>query len=260
VWRESGKIPPYSAHFYTSRFDRGAQREGCRNSAAPQPNRARKIKLLNEFGPGTVYIDEAVTLRELTLEMADFRLDAENAGQSAELVRRARTGDVAAFEEIMRLHEKQVMSTALRMVGNLEDAQDIAQETFLRLYRNLRKLTDLRQTRVWLYRVTVNLCNDLLRKSGNRKTESLAENELSSEASDPESAVLESERGRLVEMALAALPAKERAAVVLRDIEGLSTREVAGILGSSEATVRSQISVARAKIKKFTDRHMRKRT
>jgi RNA polymerase sigma-70 factor (ECF subfamily) len=67
------------------------------------------------------------------------------------------------------------------------------------------------------------------------------------------------ERGRLVEMALRTLPEKERAAVVLRDMQGLSTREVAEILGSSEVTVRSQISVARGKLKKFTDRYLRKR-
>jgi RNA polymerase sigma-70 factor (ECF subfamily) len=60
-------------------------------------------------------------------------------------------------------------------------------------------------------------------------------------------------------MALKTLPEKERAAVVLRDMQGLSTREVAGILGSSEVTVRSQISVARGKLKKFTDRYLRKR-
>jgi RNA polymerase sigma-70 factor (ECF subfamily) len=59
-------------------------------------------------------------------------------------------------------------------------------------------------------------------------------------------------------MALKTLPEKERAAVVLRDMQGLSTREVAGILGSSEVTVRSQISVARGKLKKFTDRYLRK--
>ena len=81
-----------------------------------------------------------------------------------------------------------------------------------------------------------------------------------SAARDPELSLLHVERGRLLEMALATLPQKERAAIVLRDVEGLSTREVAGVLGSSEGTVRSQICLARAKLKKFTDRYLRKQS
>jgi RNA polymerase sigma-70 factor (ECF subfamily) len=199
-----------------------------------------------------------VDARELTLAMADFRLEAENAGQTSGLVERARSGDLEAFDQIMRLHERQVLSTALRLLGNLEDAQDVAQEAFLRLYRSLHKLPDLLEVRSWLYRVTVNLCNDQFRKRGRRGMELLDGPDLVSPARDPELSLLDLERSRLVEMALARLPEKERAAVVLRDVEGLSTREVAKILGSSEVTVRSQISVARGKIKKFTDRYLRK--
>ena len=94
--------------------------------------------------PRQLYLT-TVDSRELTLEMCDFRLQAES-GQPADLVARARAGDLDAFDQIMRLHEKQVLSTALRLVGNLADAQDIAQETFLRLYRNLHKLPDALET------------------------------------------------------------------------------------------------------------------
>jgi RNA polymerase sigma-70 factor, ECF subfamily len=189
--------------------------------------------------------------------MCDFRLQAES-GQPADLVARARAGDLEAFDQIMRLHEKPVLSTALRLVGNLADAQDIAQEAFLRLYRNLHKLPDHLEARKWLYRVTVNLCNDHFRK--NTRAEPLSGTDPVSLARDPELSVLALERGRVLEMALATLPRKERAAIVLRDVEGLSTREVAGILGSSEGTVRSQICLARAKLKKFTDRYLRKQS
>jgi RNA polymerase sigma-70 factor, ECF subfamily len=192
--------------------------------------------------------------------MAEFRLDAESAGDSAGLVERARSGDLEAFDRIMRLHEEQVLSTALRLLGNLEDAQDVAQETFLRLYRNLGKFPgDLAEIRAWLYRVTVNLCNDAHRRRRRNRVEPLGGPDPASALPDPELSVLDLERSRLVEMALATLPDKERAAVVLRDLNGLSTREVAEILGSSEVTVRSQISVARGKLKKFTDRYLRKR-
>ncbi len=191
--------------------------------------------------------------------MADFRLTADDAGQPTGLIARAKLGDLDAFDQIMRLHQKQVLMTGLRLLGNMEDAQDAAQETFLRLYKSLNRLPDVLEMKSWLYRVTVNVCNDVHRQRGRRKTEPLTGPEPVSSHPDPEKAWSEVERGRLVEMALQTLPEKERAAVVLRDVQGLTTREVAEILGSSEVTVRSQISVARGKLKKFTDRYLRKR-
>jgi RNA polymerase sigma-70 factor (ECF subfamily) len=186
--------------------------------------------------------------------MTDLRPMAEPAG----LVEHARAGDLEAFEQLMRLHEKQVLGTALRLMGNLEDAQDAAQETFLRLYKNLSKLPDIQEIKSWLYRVTVNICNDAHRSRKRRGWEPLVGPDPVSTMPNPEAAWNETERGKLVEMALATLPEKERAAVVLRDVEGLSTREVADLLGSAEGTVRSQICVARGKLKKFTDRYLRK--
>jgi RNA polymerase sigma-70 factor, ECF subfamily len=190
--------------------------------------------------------------------MADFRLKAEDAGQSAGLLEGAKTGDLDAFDQLMRANEKQVLGTALRLLGNLEDAQDAAQEVFLRLYKSLSRLPDIQEIRPWLYRVTVNLCNDMHRSRRRRGWEPMTGPEPASIEPDPELAWAHQERSHLVEMALKTLPEKERAAVVLRDMQGLSTREVAGILGSSEVTVRSQISVARGKLKKFTDRYLRK--
>ena len=191
--------------------------------------------------------------------MADFRLKAEDAGQSAGLLERAKSGDLDAFDQLMRANEKQVLGTALRLLGSLEDAQDAAQETFLRLYKSLNRLPDVQEIRSWLYRVTVNVCNDMHRARRRRAWEPLSGPEPASSQPDPELAWAYQERGKLVERALETLPEKERAAVVLRDMQGLSTREVAAILGSSEVTVRSQISVARGKLKKFTDRYLRKR-
>ncbi len=192
--------------------------------------------------------------------MADFRLNAEVAGQSAGLLERFKvTGDLEAFDQLMRAHEKQVLGTALRLLGNLEDAQDAAQEVFLRLYKSLNRLPDIQEIKPWLYRVTVNVCNDMHRARRRRAWEPLSGPDPVSLQPDPELAWAHQERGRLVEIALKTLPEKERAAVVLRDLQGLSTREVAEILGSSEVTVRSQISVARGKLKKFTDRYLRKR-
>jgi RNA polymerase sigma-70 factor (ECF subfamily) len=192
--------------------------------------------------------------------MADFRLKADDAGQSAGLLERARAGDLEAFDEVMRMHEKQVLGTALRLLGNLDDAQDAAQETFLRLYKNLNRLhPDMHEIKSWLYRVTVNICNDMHRQRRGRRSEPLSGPEPVSNQPDPELTWIGQELSRLLDMALKTLPEKERAALILRDMQGLSTREVAGILGTSEVTVRSQICVARGKLKKFTDRYLRKR-
>jgi RNA polymerase sigma-70 factor (ECF subfamily) len=161
--------------------------------------------------------------------------------------------DLAAFDQLMRQHERLVLATALRLLGNLEDAQDASQEVFLKLYRNLGKLEDTDNIPAWLYRVTVNACHDVGRKR--KPTASVEEAEAVAAADPPDDA----DRRRALMLSLRRLSEKERAAVVLRDLEGLSTEEVARALGSSEATVRSQISQARVKMREFLERYFRRR-
>ena len=138
--------------------------------------------------------------------------------------------------------------TALRLLGHVEDAQDAAQEVFLRLHKYLQRFDDERAFSPWLYRMTVNVCRSIAARRGRDEGISLDSAGLQVEASPD----LEEER-RILRLALRRLPEKERAALVLRDIEGLPTAEVARALGSSEATVRSQVSSARLKIKRFVD-------
>jgi len=150
----------------------------------------------------------------------------------------------------MAEHERLVVSTAYRLLGRMEDAQDAAQEVFLRLLKNMERIEG--DPKPWLYRVTVNICNDHYR----RRSFSAPPNEQRLlEAADPaptaERMIAMDDRKRLLMEGLQTLPERERAAVVLRDIEGLSTRQVAEILGVEEATVRSQISVARVKLAKY---------
>jgi RNA polymerase sigma-70 factor (ECF subfamily) len=171
--------------------------------------------------------------------------------EAAKLLRLARSGEVAAFEALLRMHEVQVARTALRLLGNRQDAQDAAQEVFLRLHRNLRQIDETGNLSGWLYRVTVNICRDIQRKR--RNVGPLDDTRLAVQSSTEGDLCREEQRSLVVE-ALSGLPEKERAAVTLRDLEGLSTGEVARILGSSEATVRSQISAARLKIRKILRR------
>jgi len=170
---------------------------------------------------------------------------------------RQRSDDRAVFERIMSECERRVLRVALRLLDNPQDAQDAAQEVFLRLYKNLGRLDHALGHEAWLFRVTVNVCRDIAR----RRWPSVALEQLPERALQPD-AYHEAARAEQLDMlrrGLSFLGQKERAALVLRDVEGLSTREVAALLGTSETTVRTQISTARLKLRDFTSRLSRRR-
>ena len=152
---------------------------------------------------------------------------------------------VDPFDHVIREREAQVLRTAYRILGNWADAEDAAQEVFVRLHRHGLGFPNDAALGRWIYRVTVNLCLDKLRAV--RPQQELFEmpcQELSVEAM----VIREQEKQSLMG-ALATLPSRERAAVVLREIEGLSTAEVAAILGSVEGTVRSQVAKALTRLR-----------
>ena len=173
--------------------------------------------------------------------------------------RREKTGDMAAFERIMSQCERRVLRVALRLLHNPQDAQDAAQEAFLRLYKHFGDLDEERGYEAWLFRVTVNVSRDIARA----RRRSVALHDVPDQPSPQSDAYHDAARAQqraIVRKGLSCLGEKERAALVLRDVEGLSTREVAGILGSTENTVRSQISTARLKLRDFTGRLLRRRS
>lgn len=174
------------------------------------------------------------------------------------LLEQAKAGDLAAFEQLVIEHERLVYVTALRLLGRPEDAQDAAQEVFLRLYKHLRNFDEVRRFRPWLYRITVNVCRDMQRHRLRGQELSLDEAaEIPSGGLPPGTPIFEAERRRILAAALARLSERERAALVLRDLEGLTSKEVAKILGSREGTVRVQIASARLKMRKFAERLLR---
>jgi len=181
------------------------------------------------------------------------RPDGE-AERTAKIIARAITGDRAAFEEIVRLHERRVLTLAYRLLGNGEDAQDAAQDVFLRAFKYLRRFDASKPLEPWLVRVTVNVCRRLGRKRQRIAAVQDPPVEREDPAGNPHTQLRTEEQKTVLYRALAELGEKERAAVVLRDIEGFSTAEVARLLGSAEATVRSQISVARLKMRKAIER------
>src|SRR5437879_3429844 len=119
----------------------------------------------------------------------------------------------------MRQHERLVLGTAMRLTGSIEDARDVSQDVFLKLYRNLGKVDAEGAISSWLYRVTVNACHDLRRR---KRPETPVEDapDLRDRAADPHQALSEAERRDALRLSLRMLPEKERAALVLRDLEG----------------------------------------
>jgi RNA polymerase sigma-70 factor (ECF subfamily) len=178
----------------------------------------------------------------------------------ASLVRRTLSGDPAAFECVILRYERRVGSLAMKLLGTMEDAQDAAQEVFLRAYKYLHRLDLQKPIEPWLMRMTVNVCKNVARKR-QRRLNTFSEVETPdvpapSKSCDPYAGIVEEQERQMLWKALNSLPEKERIAITLRDIEGFSTSEVAAILESSESTVRSQVSRARVRMKDAIDQMM----
>lgn len=180
----------------------------------------------------------------------------EHADPFAEIVRAARAGEAGAFEEIMMLTERRVAQIAWSVLGDADQVKDAVQETFLRLYRHLHRYDPSKNFYGWLTRITTNVCRDLLRRRGRLGIfEPLAEGSPAPSGEvAADVALIRRDELALLRRAIDTLPPKERLAVLLRDLEGMRTDEVAEALGSSVSTVRVQISRARVKLRVFIER------
>jgi len=184
----------------------------------------------------------------------------------ARLIERAAAGDMVAFEEIMKHSEKRVMQMTWRMLGNEADARDAAQEVFLRVYKYLGRFKQDQPFFAWVYQITLNVCRDIARKRQQYNTQFIsldngneAASVISDTQADAEETLIRVQERELMLRAIATLPERERAAILLRDLEGFSTDEVAHIMRSTATTVRSQISSARQKIRVYCGRYLKKR-
>ena len=204
-----------------------------------------------------VAVEERLPVNALTRQQTSLAL----------LIESALAGDVAAFEQIMIHSEKKVMRLTWRMLGNEADARDATQEVFLRVYKYLGRFNQDQDFFAWLYQITLNVCRSMSKKRQqyNAQFTSIDEGsnkdgfEMLDQRADTEEALIRAQRRELILRAMATLPHKERAAILLRDLEGFETDEVARILSSSSTTVRSQISSARKKIKSYCERYLKQR-
>jgi RNA polymerase sigma-70 factor (ECF subfamily) len=168
------------------------------------------------------------------------------------LVLRTRQGDPAAFEALIRQHQRMIYSLTYRMTGSAADAEDLTQETFLRAWRQIGSYRAACKFSTWLYRIAINACLNWRERETLRVEVQAgwAETNGAPELAG-ESALARNETGRNVHAALLKLPAKQRAAVMLTLYDGLSHAEAAEVLGCSETTVSWRMFAARRKLQRW---------
>src|SRR5271154_7326076 len=170
-----------------------------------------------------------------------------------ELVGAAQAGDLAAFEELADVHADHLYSVVLRRVGDHDDAEDVMQETLLRAWRGIGRFRAAASFFTWLYRIAVNESTRALERRPRRAaTVGIDEEPVQVAAPAHHEPVIRAEHralGEALKLAIANLGSPYRTALVLRDLDGLSTREAAKINGVSEAAFKSRLHAARLKVR-----------
>ncbi len=165
-----------------------------------------------------------------------------------QLVERSRAGEVAAFEELVKRHQGRAYAIAYRLLGNREDAQEVAQEAFARAYFRLAEFRGTAQFRTWLYRILVNLATDVLRRRKPRGPQEEGVLQSATTAENPGKHLDQQELRQWITRAIEDLPADLKAVVVLRELEGLSYSEIARVIRRPMGTVMSRLFHARRRL------------
>lgn len=175
------------------------------------------------------------------------------------LVKRAKSGDEQAFEEIVKLYEKAVYNSALYIAKNRDDALDISQDVFLKLWRTLPSFRGDASLKTWIATLTRTCAIDYIRSRNQKQTSSLTDDDSGNEvdvadediSSNPEKAFEREEKISAVRKAVASLPGPIRETLILREFHNLSYTEIASIQKISEGTVKSRISRGREQLKEI---------
>ena len=186
------------------------------------------------------------------------------------LVQRVRTGDQRAFKTLVERYQKKVFSVALGMLKDREEARDVSQEAFVKVYKYLDHFKGDASFYTWLYRITVNICIDVMRRKGASKGDQVEFDETiqldTSEANlgalgsklgtNPQKAMLRKELAEKIEAALKEVPEKHRAILLLRELEGMSYEDLARTLEIPKGTVMSRLFHARLKVQKVLSEYL----
>ena len=158
-------------------------------------------------------------------------------------------GDERGFEMLVRRYQDKVLNIVYSLIGRDMESEDIAQEVFLKVYHGLRRFRGRSRFSTWLYRITVNMTYDFLRRRRNLFSDEDALKKSIAVGEGPGDALLRKEREGLIRGALRKVPLKYRTALVLKDIEGLSYIEIARVLRCNIGTVESRIYRARQSLR-----------
>ncbi|MFL5346751.1 MAG: RNA polymerase sigma factor [Hyalangium sp.] len=186
------------------------------------------------------------------------------------LVKRVRNGDQRAFKLLVERYQRKVYAVALGMLKDKEEAMDVSQEAFVKVYKYLDHFKGDASFYTWLYRITVNICIDVIRKRAGAGGEAVEFDETMpmdvSEANigalgsrlgtNPQKSALRRELAEKIQEALAALPEKHRAILLLREMEGMSYEDLSRTLDIPKGTVMSRLFHARAKVQKILSQYL----
>jgi RNA polymerase sigma-70 factor (ECF subfamily) len=193
----------------------------------------------------------------------EIKKPAREPREDAVLIRAFCEGDKAAFDNLVLKHKDRVFNLCYRLLGDYEEANDSAQEAFIKVYGSLKKFRFESAFSTWLYRVAVNTCKNKLKSrafrqkskmvpidnpvSGNRAQTG---REIQDDGQSPAMELEKKEKMRVIQEAINALPPEQKEVVTLRDIEGFSYEEVAEITGFNLGTVKSRLARARQDLRK----------
>jgi RNA polymerase sigma-70 factor (ECF subfamily) len=200
--------------------------------------------------------------------MMDGTLSANETIPDEELVRQAKAGELEAFEALVNRYERAVYNLARRIVEDPTDAEDVTQETFLNVLENLERFREEASFRTWLFRIATHAAFKVLRERSRKPTVSLeamleaSEDEeqvprpefIADWRDDPQRLLEQQETRRILEEALHQLDEKYRLVFLLRDVEGLSVRETAEVLGLTESNVKVRLLRARLQLRESLTR------
>jgi RNA polymerase sigma-70 factor (ECF subfamily) len=177
-----------------------------------------------------------------------------------DIVARCRSDDREAFAELVRKYQSRVLTLATRMLDNRSEAEDVAQDIFVKVFQSLHDFRGASRFSTWLYRITVNYClNHIRRRTRQQQTLVLTELEdwlQESPMSNPQKTLEEKQRWALVQAKLQLLSPEHRTIILLRDFEGLSYEEIADVLQLESGTVKSRLHRARMELKALLEPYL----
>lgn len=177
------------------------------------------------------------------------------------LLEKSKNGDVEAFEYLVNKYQKKVFNIALRMMGNYDDAGELAQEAFIKIFKSIKSFKEESTLSTWIYRIATNVCLDEMRKRKKRWILSLDEEiqaedgeiqrQVEDHAPTPDIIAEINDTKSVINKAIEKLPEDYRTVIVLRDLQGFSYEEIAKIIDKPDGTVKSRINRARKELKEI---------